>query len=107
VNLLINAHDAMPKGGTITVAARSVRGRVVVAVRDEGTGVPPALLPRLFEPFFTTKSRDDRAGLGLSIAHGVVQAAGGSISAANRSEGGLEITLELKAARRPTKRRAR
>jgi C4-dicarboxylate-specific signal transduction histidine kinase len=107
VNLLINAHDAMPKGGAITVAARGARGRVVIAVRDEGCGVPPALLPRLFEPFFTTKSRDDRAGLGLSIAHGVVQAAGGTITAANRPDGGLEITIELKAARRPTRRRAR
>jgi signal transduction histidine kinase len=107
VNLLINAHDAMPRGGTITVAARAVRGRVVVSVRDEGCGVPPKLLPRLFEPFFTTKSRDDRAGLGLSIAHGVVQAADGTITAANRPEGGLEITLSLKAERRTSKRRAR
>lgn len=96
INLLLNARDAMPKGGTVTIAARVDGGRVVVSVRDEGTGVAPRHLPRLFEPFFTTKRRSSRAGLGLSLAYGVVHAADGDISADNHPEGGLEITIGLR-----------
>jgi PAS domain S-box-containing protein len=86
VNLATNARDAMPNGGAldISTANRTVAGDpgdprslpagdyVSIAVRDEGTGIPAALLPRLFEPFFTTKPQDRGLGLGLAIVHGIV-----------------------------------
>ncbi len=100
INLLINARDAMPDGGTVLVAARASRGRVVVTVRDDGPGVAPEHLPRLFEPFFTTRAAAGHSGLGLSLASGIIRAAEGTIRAANRPEGGLEITLALPAVRR-------
>ena len=105
INLLLNARDAMPKGGTVIIAARVAGNRVVVSVRDQGTGVAPEHLPRLFEPFFTTKRGASRAGLGLSLAYGVVNAADGHITADNHPDGGLEITIGLRLARPRRKRR--
>jgi len=110
INLLLNARDAMPDGGTVTIAARRSRDHVVVSVCDQGGGVAPEHLPRLFDPFFTTKAAAGGAGLGLSLAYGLVRAADGDIRAANRAGGGLEITLELpvarKSAQRPPRRRS-
>jgi PAS domain S-box-containing protein len=94
LNLCLNARDAMPRGGTIVLstaaaevatAADGLRGRVDpgsyvrLAVRDEGTGMPPETVARLFEPFFTTKEPGKGTGLGLSTVDTIVRAAGGSI----------------------------
>ncbi len=98
VNLLLNARDAMPEGGTITVRATAGDKLVTVHVCDEGTGFRREHLDRVFEPFFTTKGARGR-GLGLSLAYGLMQAMGGSIRAGNRPEGGAEIVVELPAAR--------
>ena len=100
INLLLNARDAMPEGGTVLIAARAARGRVTVTVRDQGSGVAPEHLPRLFEPFFTTHAAAGHSGLGLSLARGIVHAAKGRIAAANHARGGLQITIELRVARR-------
>jgi C4-dicarboxylate-specific signal transduction histidine kinase len=67
-------------------------------VLDNGSGIPEAALERLFEPFFTTKAVGQGTGLGLSICFGIMQACGGSITAANRPEGGAVFTLRLKPA---------
>lgn len=96
MNLAINARDAMPGGGTLTIeadrvelaegwpAARGVTLQpgpyVMVSVTDSGTGIAPADLERIFEPFFTTKSADMGTGLGLATSWGVVEQAGGTIS---------------------------
>jgi signal transduction histidine kinase len=92
INLLLNARDAMPRGGIIRVRGTHAGSRVVITVEDEGTGIPEAHLHSIFRPFFTTKGSLG-TGLGLSMAYGVMSRAGGSITAANRPEGGAVFTL--------------
>lgn len=96
MNLAINARDAMPAGGTISV---SVTQRlfdqpsigpsrfVVFEVKDAGTGIPSEVLPHIFEPFFTTKSEGKGTGLGLATVHAIVVQNGGTISVATGPQG--------------------
>jgi signal transduction histidine kinase len=79
VNLLNNARDAMPGGGTVALRTYALNGDVVAEVEDSGAGVPPEVRARIFEPFFTTK--DHGTGLGLSVSYGIVSAHGGTITA--------------------------
>lgn len=79
LNLLNNARDAMPEGGTITLRTYP-NGRYLVAeVQDTGTGIPDNLLGRVFEPFFTTKDLGKGTGLGLSVTYGIIKNHGGKI----------------------------
>ncbi|WP_164008897.1 sensor histidine kinase [Pyxidicoccus trucidator] len=94
INLLLNARDAMPRGGTIRVRGRHEGGHVIITVEDEGTGIPPEHLGDIFRPFFSTKG-DKGTGLGLSMAYGVVSRAGGTLIAANRRQGGALFTLSF------------
>ncbi len=104
LNLILNACDAMPRGGTVRVAARPNGQAVVVTVSDEGTGIATADLPRVFDPFFSTKD-EHGSGLGLSMAYGVMTRMGGEISAANGESGGACFTLRFPIAARPATRR--
>ena len=88
VNLVVNARDAMPAGGPITVAVDTVAEAggdirpgqyVLVEVRDRGTGIPPAVLTKIFDPFFTTKPPGQGTGVGLSVVQQVVGSAGGFV----------------------------
>ncbi len=90
LNLLVNARDAMPNGGTITVEVGSTETETLrsgllpgsyatVTVRDEGFGIPDHVLPRVFEPFFTTKEPGKGTGLGLATVHGIVSQHGGAV----------------------------
>jgi len=106
-NLVINAIQAMPQGGTLRLGAHNVQlaadevpglpaGRAVrITVADEGGGIPPELLPRIFDPFFTTKA--EGSGLGLSTSYAIVSRHGGRISVASTPGRGTVFTLHLPA----------
>ena len=102
VNLGLNALDAMPGGGTLTIAVEANRsGPIEIEVADTGPGVPKAILPRLFEPFVSSK--ETGLGLGLAISKRIVEDHGGTIGAANRAGGGAVFVVTLPAAvRLPT-----
>lgn len=86
LNLLTNAKAAMKRGGRLTVKTRLVEGKVEIAVTDTGTGIRKRDVERVFDPFFTTKEPGRGMGLGLSISHGIVEKAGGTISVESRHE---------------------
>lgn len=100
VNLIINARDA--GGRTVGIAARALdrdgRACVGIVVEDSGVGIPDDVLPRLFVAFVTTKPRGQGTGLGLRICRRIVEDMGGTITAANRPEGGARFELVLPAA---------
>ncbi len=94
VNLATNARDAIAAHGTIEISTRrEPPDRVVLALRDSGHGMPPAVLERVFEPFFTTKPPGKGTGLGLPTVYGLVQQHGGTISL--RSAPGEGTTVEV------------
>ena len=91
-DLLTNARDASPSGGSIEVRARHQQGAVTVTIADQGAGIPEESLSRVFDPFFSSSEKRD-TGLMLSIAYGLMHRLGGSISASNRPTGGAVFTL--------------
>jgi signal transduction histidine kinase len=93
LNLVSNAYDAMPEGGLLVIEADQHGDTVRFSVSDTGGGIEPDVLPHLFEPFFTTKAKG--IGLGLSVAHRIVEAHGGSLEAATRADTGASFTLTL------------
>jgi signal transduction histidine kinase len=95
LNLLTNARDAMPRGGTVGVRTYQAGGKVVAEVRDTGGGLPADVQKRLFEPFFTTKDVGKGSGLGLSVSYGIVSAHGGELTAGNAPGGGALFRLSL------------
>ena len=80
VNLVGNAFDAMPKGGTLRIQSRADQATLTVEVKDTGTGIPKENLNKLFEPFFTTKLMGKGTGLGLPVVYGIVKLHRGEIS---------------------------
>ncbi len=79
LNLVLNAIDAMPDGGTLTLKTRVIGGEVVAEVQDTGTGIPENIRDRLFDPFFTTRDVGEGTGLGLAVSDSIVAAHGGVI----------------------------
>jgi signal transduction histidine kinase len=96
-NLVTNALDAMPTGGTLSIAATARPGGVRVEISDTGSGIPPAVIDRLFEPWVTTKPLGHGSGLGLAIVRDVVRAQGGTIAASNGTAGAVFV-IDLPAA---------
>lgn len=89
VNLVVNAQDAMPRGGVVRVGVRGQDDvRALLSVRDEGVGMDEETQTRIFDPFFTTKEEGEGTGLGLATVHGIVTRAGGHVSASPREGGG-------------------
>jgi PAS domain S-box-containing protein len=103
VNLVINARDAMPDGGTIRISVENVRlddethkGEfVAIRVSDNGAGIPPDVLQKVFDPFFTTKPIGKGTGLGLSQVHGFAYQAGGLVSVSSELGAGTTVTISL------------
>lgn len=92
-NILSNALEAMPEGGTLTVTTRRDAGQVAVVVRDTGPGIAAADLPRVLQPFYTTKPSG--TGLGLAMAARIVEAHEGRIEVRSPGAGGAELTVTL------------
>jgi signal transduction histidine kinase len=99
VNLLLNALDAMPKGGTLEVVLSRTDGTVHCAVSDNGPGIAPEMKGLLFVPF--SSSKPTGTGLGLSICRRILDEHGGQITAENRAEGGARFTVTLPCAEMP------
>ena len=112
VNLCVNARDAMPHGGTITLEAQRIEVDATYAsfvsdakpgkylalrVRDTGTGIPPEILDRIFDPFFTTKGPDKGTGLGLSTVMAIVKGHGGFLQVNSQPGQGTTFTAYLSA----------
>jgi signal transduction histidine kinase len=92
---VLNAVDAMPKGGSITLETRRESDWVVLSIADTGAGIPPEVRRRIFEPFFTTK--DSGTGLGLSIVSGIISSYGGTIDVDSELGVGTTFTIRLPA----------
>jgi signal transduction histidine kinase len=96
MNLIDNALDAVPPGGSVKVSAKRVRDSVVVSVVDDGPGIPPNVKERIWEPFFTTKGVGKGTGLGLDIAKRLLQRHDGAIDVES-VPGRTEFQVRLKA----------
>ena len=111
LNLGFNARDAMPAGGALRISASNqtiqddrlgLSGRYVgIEVADDGSGIPPAILPRVFEPFMTTKEVGGGSGLGLSQVHGFVHQSGGAVDIESEPGKGTVVRIYLPAAKAP------
>jgi len=107
VNLAVNARDAMPDGGRITIAAENVHVRagdlpediggdfVALSVADTGSGIPPDLVSRVVEPFFTTKAPNKGTGLGLSQVYGFARRSDGTVAITSELSRGTKVTVYL------------
>ncbi|HTI39318.1 MAG TPA: ATP-binding protein [Vicinamibacterales bacterium] len=95
LNLFMNARDAMPRGGWLTISTHADADAGRVEVSDTGTGIPAELLSRIYDPFFTTKEIGKGTGLGLSISYGIVQEHGGTITCESQAGQGTRFTLRI------------
>ena len=107
MNLVVNARDAMPQGGLLTLETRNQGPSVAFSVKDTGEGMAPEVLRRIFEPFYTTKGIGKGTGLGLSTALGIVEQSGGTLEARSAPGEGSVFTVTLpRTARAPSPFRA-
>ncbi len=101
LNLVINAIQAMPEGGEVVVSASARDGNMLLAVQDQGCGVAPEIRDKIFNPFFTTKNGG--TGLGLAVAHQIVEQHGGTLRAEPNPSGGMTFSALLPLVPRETK----
>lgn len=99
LNLMINAIEASPEGGAVTLSAGVQDNKIGVRVIDQGGGVAPGDIDRLFDPFFTTK--ENGTGLGLSVAHQIIRQLGGALSAQRNVDRGMTFSVVLPIRRLP------
>ena len=94
VNMVFNAIDAMPEGGTLTLTTRTVKESVVITVVDTGVGMYPEVRSRIFDPFFTTKGKAG-LGLGLAVSFGIIRRHGGNVEVESQYGSGTEFRITL------------
>ena len=98
VNLVVNALQAMPDGGTLLLRTEAAAGEACMVVEDSGAGMRPETLQQVFVPFFTTKDVGEGTGLGLPVAHGIIAAHGGTITLQSEPGRGTRVEIRLPAA---------
>ncbi|MDZ4164753.1 MAG: ATP-binding protein [Smithellaceae bacterium] len=96
LNLIINALDAMPEGGSLNINMRSVDSVVEISFSDTGAGIDEAVLDRIFDPFFSTKTQGKGTGLGLSICYGIIREHNGTITVKSREGEGEGTTFLIR-----------
>jgi len=102
VSLMVNAMQAMPQGGTITIRTQKKRAKVSLAIEDTGCGMEEEILQKIFNPFFTTKEVGIGTGLGLPVVHGIIKAHKGAINFESKVGIGTKCIIELPARRSRT-----
>ena len=95
LNLFLNARDAMPHGGWLSVATRLEGSHAIAEISDTGSGIPSEQLARIYDPFFTTKAIGRGTGLGLSIAYGIVREHDGTIRCDSAVGQGTRFSVTL------------
>lgn len=95
LNMISNARDAMPDGGSLTITTRGSGDRVIIKISDTGTGIKEEHLDKIFETFFTTKDSVKGVGLGLSVCYGFIKDHGGDISVRSSRGSGTTFTITL------------
>jgi signal transduction histidine kinase/CheY-like chemotaxis protein len=94
-NLVANAIQASPPGGTVRLSARAAGGEIELAVEDDGPGIPTEIRARIFDPFFSTRPYGEGMGLGLAVVHGIVAAHGGTIRVEDGQPRGTRMVVSL------------
>ncbi|KPK99942.1 MAG: hypothetical protein AMJ90_09170 [candidate division Zixibacteria bacterium SM23_73_2] len=95
INLLLNAIESMPEGGTLTVSSAIENRMVAVSFADTGIGIPEENLSRIFDPFFTTKDQGKGTGLGLSVSYGLIERHRGKLDVKSKKGKGTTFTVKL------------
>lgn len=95
LNLSLNACEAMPHGGKLSITSTILDGKIVVRLIDSGAGIPKELFDKIFEPFFTTKPVGKGTGLGLSVSYGLIQTHGGTLEVESEGGKGSVFTITL------------
>jgi len=97
VNTALNAIQAMPEGGSLTISTRRRGPKIIIEVRDTGTGIDPAIMDKIFDPFFTTKEVGEGTGLGLAVTYSLVRQMEGNIEVRSENGNGSLFTISLPA----------
>ncbi len=95
LNVIKNAKEAMPKGGTLTVRTSREDNKVLISIQDTGMGIPEEIKDKIFEAFFTTKHKVKGVGLGLSVCYGIIKDHGGEINVESEEGKGTTFTIRL------------
>jgi signal transduction histidine kinase/CheY-like chemotaxis protein len=95
INIMLNAYQAMPDGGTLHITTKQVGSELQVIFTDTGVGIPPENVQNIFDPFFTTKEVGEGTGLGLSVSYGIVKAHGGDIEVESQVDKGTTFVIKL------------
>jgi two-component system NtrC family sensor kinase len=95
LNMISNARDAMPEGGTLTIKTKSNRGNIYIEVLDSGVGIREEHLDKIFDAFFTTKEGVKGVGLGLSVCYGFIKEHGGDIKVSSKRNEGTAFAIIL------------